>query len=83
LHGLPRLVLFTSIDAHYSVKKLASYMGLGTDNVFLINTDEAGKMNIQHLGMILKHFNDYGIVNCGSESIKLQVHADYFFYYRK
>lgn len=28
-------------------------MGIGGDNVFLIDTDEAGKMDMQHLGMIL------------------------------
>jgi glutamate decarboxylase len=44
------LVLFTSIDAHYSVKKLASFMGIGADNVYLINTDDAGKMDMNHLG---------------------------------
>ncbi|CAO1347709.1 unnamed protein product [Diamesa hyperborea] len=49
LHNLPRLVLFTSADAHYSVKKLASFMGIGTDNVYLINTDNAGKMDMNHL----------------------------------
>ncbi|XP_070497231.1 cysteine sulfinic acid decarboxylase [Chironomus tepperi] len=49
LHNLPRLVLFTSADAHYSVKKLASFMGIGTDNVYLIRTDECGKMDMSHL----------------------------------
>lgn len=28
-------------------------MGIGGDNVYLIETDDAGKMNMQHLGMIL------------------------------
>lgn len=28
-------------------------MGIGTDNVYLINTDNAGKMNMNHLGKIL------------------------------
>lgn len=50
LQCLPRLVLFTSADAHYSVKKLASFMGMGTDNVYLINTDSNGKMDAGHLG---------------------------------
>lgn len=56
LHNLPRLVLFTSADAHYSVKKLASFMGIGTDNVYLINTDNAGKMNMNHLGKIYMNY---------------------------
>ena len=49
LHGLPKLVLFTSEDAHYSVKKMASFMGIGTENVGLVKTDPNGKMNVDHL----------------------------------
>ncbi|CAH0547653.1 unnamed protein product [Brassicogethes aeneus] len=49
LHALPRLVLFTSRDAHYSIKKLSSFLGIGTDNVYAINTDEKGKMDMKHL----------------------------------
>ncbi|KAL1516799.1 hypothetical protein ABEB36_000654 [Hypothenemus hampei] len=49
LHGLPNLVLFTSEDAHYSIKKFASFLGLGSDNVRLVNTDAKGKMNLKHL----------------------------------
>lgn len=45
LHGLPRLVLFTSEDAHYSVKKMAAFEGLGSDNVILVKTDSRGKMD--------------------------------------
>lgn len=56
LQSLPRLVLFTSADAHYSVKKLASFMGIGTDNVYLINTDDIGKMDADHLGKKM-HFH--------------------------
>jgi glutamate/tyrosine decarboxylase-like PLP-dependent enzyme len=49
LHGLPRLVLFTSEDAHYSIKKMASLLGLGSDNVYLIRCNAKGKMDVQHL----------------------------------
>nr|ABX89951.1 aspartate 1-decarboxylase [Tribolium castaneum] len=49
LHSLPRLVLFTSEDAHYSIKKLASFEGIGTDNVYLIRTDARGRMDVSHL----------------------------------
>ncbi|GJQ68694.1 hypothetical protein Trydic_g17231 [Trypoxylus dichotomus] len=49
LHGLPRLVLYTSEDAHYSVKKLASFIGLGSNNVYPIKTDGRGRMCMQHL----------------------------------
>ncbi|XP_046659625.1 cysteine sulfinic acid decarboxylase isoform X2 [Homalodisca vitripennis] len=49
LHGLPRLVLYTSIDAHYSVKKLATLQGLGSDNVYLVKTDALGRMDVEDL----------------------------------
>ena len=54
LHGLPRLVLYTSEDAHYSVKKLASLLGIGSDNVYVIETDDRGKMNVAHLEQRIK-----------------------------
>uniref|UniRef100_A0ABM5GPF6 Acidic amino acid decarboxylase GADL1 isoform X1 n=1 Tax=Pogona vitticeps TaxID=103695 RepID=A0ABM5GPF6_9SAUR len=44
LSGMPRLVLFTSEECHYSVKKAASFLGLGTQNVYFIKCDERGKM---------------------------------------
>ncbi|KAJ8979956.1 hypothetical protein NQ317_001541 [Molorchus minor] len=49
LHCLPRLVVFTSEDAHYSVKKMAAFLGLGTDNVYLVKTDSRGRMDVGHL----------------------------------
>ncbi|KAI6074661.1 Acidic amino acid decarboxylase GADL1 [Aix galericulata] len=44
LSGLPRLVLFTSEECHYSMKKAASFLGIGTENVYFVKTDERGKM---------------------------------------
>ncbi|XP_043396821.1 acidic amino acid decarboxylase GADL1 isoform X3 [Chelonia mydas] len=44
LSGLPRLVLFTSEECHYSMNKAASFLGIGTQNVYFITTDERGKM---------------------------------------
>lgn len=41
--------MFTSKDAHYSIKKLATFQGIGGDNVYLINTDARGKMCPKHL----------------------------------
>uniref|UniRef100_G3P4T6 Cysteine sulfinic acid decarboxylase n=1 Tax=Gasterosteus aculeatus aculeatus TaxID=481459 RepID=G3P4T6_GASAC len=32
LFGLPRLNVFTSSESHYSVKKAAAFLGIGTDN---------------------------------------------------
>ncbi|XP_066978276.1 cysteine sulfinic acid decarboxylase [Macrobrachium rosenbergii] len=47
--GLGRLVAFSSIDAHYSIAKAAMTMGLGADNVVLVNVDDEGRMDINHL----------------------------------
>ncbi|KAM6169241.1 LOW QUALITY PROTEIN: acidic amino acid decarboxylase GADL1 [Rhynchocyon petersi] len=44
LSGLPRLVLFTSAECHYSMKKAASFLGIGTENVCFVETDGRGKM---------------------------------------
>lgn len=49
MHGLPRLVVYTSVDAHYSIKKLCAFEGIGTDNLYLVNTDAKGKMDVGHL----------------------------------
>ncbi|NXW26103.1 CSAD decarboxylase, partial [Circaetus pectoralis] len=42
--ALPRLALFTSRESHYSIQKGAAFLGIGTDNVHLVGTDERGKM---------------------------------------
>ncbi|XP_066484460.1 acidic amino acid decarboxylase GADL1 isoform X2 [Tiliqua scincoides] len=44
LSGMPRLVVFTSEECHYSVKKAASFLGIGTQNVYFIKSDARGKM---------------------------------------
>ncbi|XP_062814266.1 acidic amino acid decarboxylase GADL1 isoform X2 [Anolis carolinensis] len=44
LSGMPRLVVLTSDECHYSVKKAASFLGIGTQNVYFIKSDERGKM---------------------------------------
>ncbi|KAM6994143.1 cysteine sulfinic acid decarboxylase isoform 3-T4 [Passerculus sandwichensis] len=41
---LPRLGLFASQESHYSILKGAALLGIGTDNVHLVRTDERGKM---------------------------------------
>lgn len=49
VNASPRLVLFTSEDAHYSIKKMACFMGMGSDNVYLIKTDRFGRIDPAHL----------------------------------
>ncbi|KAF0047449.1 hypothetical protein F2P81_001082 [Scophthalmus maximus] len=42
--ALPRLALFTSEHSHYSVKKSAAVLGMGSENVVMVKCDERGKM---------------------------------------
>ncbi|KAG7196623.1 hypothetical protein KM043_015973 [Ampulex compressa] len=44
LAGGFRMVLFTSEDAHYSIEKMASFLGIGSKNVYLVKVDKRGKM---------------------------------------
>uniref|UniRef100_A0A8C4PLG7 Cysteine sulfinic acid decarboxylase n=1 Tax=Equus asinus asinus TaxID=83772 RepID=A0A8C4PLG7_EQUAS len=44
LRALPPLALFTSKECHYSIKKGAAFLGLGTDSVRVVKADERGKM---------------------------------------
>uniref|UniRef100_A0A8C2X3U7 Glutamate decarboxylase 3 n=1 Tax=Cyclopterus lumpus TaxID=8103 RepID=A0A8C2X3U7_CYCLU len=37
---LPQLALFTSEQSHYSVKKSAAVLGMGSENVFMVKCDE-------------------------------------------
>ena len=43
--GGPRLVAFTSEQAHYSYRKAAALMGLGTDNLISVACDADGAMS--------------------------------------
>uniref|UniRef100_A0A1I8ME86 Pyridoxal-dependent decarboxylase n=1 Tax=Musca domestica TaxID=7370 RepID=A0A1I8ME86_MUSDO len=49
LFGAKRQIIFTSEDSHYSVEKLAMFMGFGSENVCKIRTDKCGKINVEDL----------------------------------
>lgn len=38
-----------SRDAHYSIKKAAVLLGIGSDNLYLVDVDSAGRMDVNHL----------------------------------
>lgn len=44
LFGSQPLVVMTSEEAHYSVSKGANFLGLGTDNVVKVKTDDRGRV---------------------------------------
>uniref|UniRef100_A0A3Q3LBI1 Cysteine sulfinic acid decarboxylase n=1 Tax=Mastacembelus armatus TaxID=205130 RepID=A0A3Q3LBI1_9TELE len=43
LCSLPKLTIFTSPESHFSVKKGAAFLGIGTDNVILVKVDDSAK----------------------------------------
>ncbi|XP_054009712.1 cysteine sulfinic acid decarboxylase [Hylaeus anthracinus] len=49
LSATGRLTVFTSQDAHYSIKKLSAFLGIGTSNVYEVKTDRRGKMCVADL----------------------------------
>uniref|UniRef100_A0A7N6AZU4 Glutamate decarboxylase 1a n=1 Tax=Anabas testudineus TaxID=64144 RepID=A0A7N6AZU4_ANATE len=44
MRALPQLAIFTSEHSHYSVKKSAAVLGMGSENVLMVKCDESGKM---------------------------------------
>jgi putative pyridoxal-dependent aspartate 1-decarboxylase len=48
-HGLDRCVLLVSRLAHYSLKKAAGVLGIGTDNVIAIDVDGHNRMDLNCL----------------------------------
>ncbi|XP_053160009.1 cysteine sulfinic acid decarboxylase [Hemicordylus capensis] len=42
--AIPKLAIFTSQECHYSMQKGAAFLGIGTDNIYLVAADEKGKM---------------------------------------
>ncbi|KAL9908822.1 cysteine sulfinic acid decarboxylase [Glossina fuscipes fuscipes] len=49
MFGLPPLVLFTSEESHYSLKKAAHWLGFGMDNCVEVTTNERGQMSVEDL----------------------------------
>uniref|UniRef100_A0A672M7A3 Cysteine sulfinic acid decarboxylase n=1 Tax=Sinocyclocheilus grahami TaxID=75366 RepID=A0A672M7A3_SINGR len=49
LWATPRMAIFTSQQSHYSMKKAAAFLGIGTDNVFIVQVDESGSMRPEDL----------------------------------
>ncbi|EDV97375.1 cysteine sulfinic acid decarboxylase [Drosophila grimshawi] len=49
MFGLRPLVIFTSEDAHYSLKKAAHWLGIGADNCIAVRTNARGQMSLADL----------------------------------
>ncbi len=56
-HGqsaVPPLRVYTSLHAHYSLKKAVSMLGLGTESLVVVDTDERGRMRPESLRAALE-----------------------------
>ncbi|KAG8452694.1 hypothetical protein GDO86_004470 [Hymenochirus boettgeri] len=62
LSGLPRMAVLTSQESHYSVQKGAGFLGIGTDNVILVQTDNRGKMLPEDLEIKIQSSKSEGSV---------------------
>lgn len=49
MFGIPPLAIFTSEDAHYSLKKAAHWLGIGSDNCIAVSTNDRGQMSLDDL----------------------------------
>lgn len=54
MYGLKRMKLYTSSEAHYSMVKSAVFLGLGSDNVVRVETDEIGRLKPDVLEQLIK-----------------------------
>ncbi|CDQ65649.1 unnamed protein product [Oncorhynchus mykiss] len=60
--ALPRLILFTSAHSHYSVKKSAAVLGIGSENVVVVKCNDWGKMIPAELESSILTAKDQGCV---------------------
>lgn len=49
-----KFAIYSSKHSHYSVEKAAILLGLGAENVFKVNVDEDGVMDVQELEAIIE-----------------------------
>ncbi|XP_069051324.1 acidic amino acid decarboxylase GADL1 [Lepisosteus oculatus] len=62
LSAQPRLVMFTSEESHYSVRKAAAFLGIGTRNVYVVPADDRGKMIPEELEKQIERAKSEGAV---------------------
>ncbi|KAK5923704.1 hypothetical protein CgunFtcFv8_000649 [Champsocephalus gunnari] len=62
LWAVPRLTIFTSAESHYSVKKGAAFLGIGTDNIIEVKVDEGGRIIPEDLDEKIKLTKSQGAV---------------------
>lgn len=61
-HGISgqELVMFTSVDSHYSLEKAAQMCGIGSQSVYKVPTDSTGSMSVSALRMAVLEALEHG-----------------------
>lgn len=54
IQGVPKMIAFVSEEAHYSFEKTTNILGLGTDQLIRVKTDEVGRMIPSELERLIK-----------------------------
>jgi len=54
MFGLRPLVIFTSEDSHYSLKKAAHWLGIGVENCIAVSVNDKGQMSLDDLEYKIK-----------------------------
>ncbi|XP_008559042.1 cysteine sulfinic acid decarboxylase [Microplitis demolitor] len=62
LSGLLPLAMFTSDLGHYSISKAAHWLGLGTNNIYTVKSDELGRMDPEDLKKNIKDARTRGTI---------------------
>ncbi|XP_022815536.1 cysteine sulfinic acid decarboxylase-like [Spodoptera litura] len=60
MRNLPEIVIFTSQDSHYSIKKAAHWLGFGTDSIRIMPTNDHGQMLVEKLDEAIQIEKDLG-----------------------
>ncbi len=61
MHGAAaRMRLYASSEAHFSIRKAAAMLGIGVDNVRVVQTDDALRMDPGHLERLVREDRDAG-----------------------
>ena len=58
--GAPRMRLYASEEAHFSIRKAAAMLGIGTDNLRLVKTGPDLRMDVAELDRLVREDRDVG-----------------------
>uniref|UniRef100_A0A3Q1G4R1 Glutamate decarboxylase like 1 n=1 Tax=Acanthochromis polyacanthus TaxID=80966 RepID=A0A3Q1G4R1_9TELE len=79
LSAAPRLVVFTSQECHYSITKAAALLGIGTKNVYVVPSDQRGKMIVSALENKIKTAKSENLQLCHSSRASYLFQPDKFY----